>query len=74
VSGISQTFRNRLGSALHHDGRSMREISRTSGYSATYIKRLIDGMRSNPTLAFVEVISTTLNCDPAWMLGFKEEA
>jgi hypothetical protein len=52
----------------------MREISRTSGYSATYIKRLIDGMRSNPTLAFVEVISTTLNCDPAWMLGFKEEA
>ena len=73
MSDLPGAFRDRLRTAIAHDPRTMREISRISGYDEAYIRRLCNGERCNPTLAFVEVMSKTLNCDPAWMLGMKEK-
>lgn len=72
MSGISRTFRDRLKLALSEDTRSQREIARVSGYSDAYIRRIVTGRRSNPTLGFVETMSQMLGRDPAWMLGLKE--
>lgn len=72
MSGISQAFRDRLKLALSEDPRSQREIARVSGYNDGYIRRLLNGTRSNPTLGFIETMSLTLGRDPAWMLGLKE--
>jgi transcriptional regulator with XRE-family HTH domain len=66
-------FRERLRSAVQQTGKTWPELSARSGYSATYLQRLINGQRGNPTLDCVSALAETLNVKPAWLLGIDND-
>lgn len=70
---IAANFCERLNEAIKNDYRSLSQIARDSGYSVSYISRLLNGQRVNPTLFFVENIAGTLKCRISWLLGFDDE-
>lgn len=74
MTALHQAFRGRLVEAIQSDPRPIKEIARLSGYSAHHIREVRRGSKTNPTLAFVETMATTLGRSPAWMLGLEEAA
>ena len=60
MTALNERFRNNLIDAVKADGRSLAAIARRSGYDRNYIKRVMTGVRPNPTLQFVQVMSDTL--------------
>lgn len=66
-------FRERLRSAVEKADATWPEMAIRSGYSASYVQRLINGQKSNPTLACVSALAETLNVKPAWLLGVDND-
>lgn len=65
---LPATFRANLRAALEADPRPRKAIARTSGYSDSYIQRVVNGAKTNPTLLFVWCIAQTLGVDPLDLL------
>ena len=65
---LAQNFRANLRARVTDDPRSMRILADVSGYSASYIGRVMAGTMPNPTLLFVETMAATLNTTPTEML------
>ena len=72
MSSLYDTFRGRLRTAITEDGRSCAKLADRSGYSAYYLRSVLRGQKSNPTLLFVEVMADTLHVSKAWLLGMSE--
>lgn len=70
---IAATFCERLKEAIKNDYRSLSQIARDAGYNESYIRRLLNGKRVNPTLFFVENMAGTLKCRTSWLLGLDNE-
>jgi hypothetical protein len=66
--GITSTFRSRLKAEIASQNRSIRWLSWRSGYSEEYIRRILTGAKSNPSLLFVECLADSLEVDPLDLL------
>ena len=66
-----ELFRERLQAAIDSQDMTWPELAAKSGYSASYLQRLIGGHRSNPTLSCVAALAETLQVQPAWLLGVE---
>lgn len=64
-----ELFRDRLRAAIDSQDMTWPELAAKSGYSASYLQRLVGGHRSNPTLSCVAALAETLQVPPAWLLG-----
>lgn len=64
-------FLARLRDAIEHKNMTWPELAAKSGYSASYLQRLVLGQRSNPTLSCVAALAETLQVRPAWLLGVE---
>jgi transcriptional regulator with XRE-family HTH domain len=62
-------FSKRLQSAIDAKDMTWPELANKSGYSASYLQRLISGGRCNPTIACVAALAQTLDVAPSWLLG-----
>lgn len=70
---INLTFRKNLAAAIdRHPGTFVTLCNRT-GYSTSYVRRVLNGERVNPTLFFVECIAGALDVDPLELLGATSE-
>lgn len=67
-----QLFRERLRSAIDSNDSTWPELAMKSGYSVSYLQRLTQGDRCNPTIACVNALAETLNVKPSWLLGFDQ--
>ena len=63
MSALNERFRINLVNAIKADGRSVAAIARRSGYDRNYIYRVMHGIKPNPTLQFVDVMSDTRGKD-----------
>ena len=63
MSALNEKFRINLVKAIKADGRSLAAIARRAGYDRNYIYRVMTGIKPNPTLQFVDVMSDTLGKD-----------
>lgn len=63
MSALNHRFRINLAEAIAADGRSLAAIARKAGYDRNYIYRVMTGVKPNPTLQFVDVMSDTLGRD-----------
>lgn len=66
------TFGERLRQVLDARQRSIESVSYDSGYSVSYISRLINGKQSNPSLFFVECVSRALDVSPCFLAGWSK--
>lgn len=62
-------FRERLQTAIDSQNATWPELAAKSGYSVSYLRRLVQGHRVNPTLSCVAALAQTLDVKPAWLLG-----
>lgn len=69
---LPAVFRLQLRAALEADPRPRKAIAIESGYSESYIQRIVAGTKPNPTLLFVSCMAQTLKIDPLDLL--KEPA
>lgn len=67
-----QLFRERLRDAIDRHDSTWPELAMKSGYSVSYLQRLVRGDKNNPTIACVNVLAETLNVKPSWLLGFDQ--
>ena len=65
---LQEIFRAKFRARVLADPRSVRTLADVSGYSESYISRVINGSKPNPTLAFVETMAVTLNVPLADLL------
>lgn len=70
---INLTFRENLAAAIDRHPGSFVSLCHRTGYSASYVRRVLNGERVNPTLFFVECVAGALNVDPLKLLGAKSE-
>jgi len=68
---INSTFRDRLAQAIEADGRKRETIAERSGYSASYIRRILRGIQQNPTISFAAAMAETLSVSVSWLLGVE---
>lgn len=66
-------FQARLQQAVDQAGVTWPELAKRSGYSASYIQRLIKGDKCNPTVACVCALATTLDKPLPWLLGISDD-
>ena len=62
-------FSKRLQSAIDANDMTWPELASKSGYSTSYLQRLVSGERCNPTIACVAALSQSLDVAPSWLLG-----
>lgn len=72
MSRLGNAFAERLAQAIKADGRTLKAIARHAGYNEGYIRRVITGVRPNPTLEFVEVMAITLGRSVEWLIGLAD--
>lgn len=65
---LQEIFRTNFRARVDADPRSVRILADISGYSESYISRVVNGAKPNPTLAFVEAMAVTLNVPLADLL------
>lgn len=65
---LNITFRERLAEAIANYSGSFVGLCNRAGYSTSYVRRVMDGERINPTLSFVECMAGALNIDPLKLL------
>ncbi len=65
---MTSTFRSRLKAEIASQNRSVYWLARRSGYSEEYIRRILTGARTNPSLLFVECMAVSLEMDPLDLL------
>lgn len=70
---IPQIFASRLAQALERKRKymSFSAIAKKSGFSETYIRRVIKGQRPNPSLMFILVMAETLGESVDFLLGLN---
>lgn len=64
-----ELFRERLQAAIDSQDMTWPELAAKSGYSVSYLRRLVQGHRCNPTLSCVAALAETLQVPPARLLG-----
>lgn len=70
---LHQIFRENLRDAIVRHPATFISICNRSGYSPSYVRRFLDGDRSNPTLFFIECIADAVGAEPLELLGAKSE-
>lgn len=65
-------FRERLRQAIDAHESTWPELAMRSGYSVSYLQRLTQGDKANPTIACVAALAETLDVKPSWLLGFDQ--
>jgi len=65
---LYDTFCANLRDAIATEGYSIRTLALESGYSASYIQRVLAGVQRNPTLAFIECVAKVLGTTPQSMI------
>lgn len=69
---IGREFRSRLDAAIVGNGVTIPQLARRSGYSESYLRRLLVGKQNNPTIFAVATLAESLDCCPFWLLGTDE--
>lgn len=62
------TFCANLRTAIAAKDCSQGWLAEQSGYSISYIQRVLQGVQTNPTLSFVECVAKALDTTPAALL------
>lgn len=65
---LYDTFRANLSAAIAANECSQGWLAEQSGYSVSYIHRVLHGTQRNPTIGFVECIAAALGTTPLSML------
>lgn len=65
---LYQIFSANLQARMTAAGCSQSMLARQSGYSSSYVHRVLSGIQQNPTLAFVERVAAVLVTTPQAML------
>ena len=65
---LASTFSNNLQLAIRRSGKSKASVARKAGYSPSYLDRIINGERPNPSLYFVECMAQAVGVDPLSLL------
>lgn len=69
VMGLADVFRHNLRARRQEAGMSITQLAERSGYDRVYITRVELGRRTNPTLAFIEAMTGSLECSAKDLLG-----
>lgn len=65
---LPDTFRDNFRAAVEADPRPIKAIASASGYSETHVRRIMYGVKENPTLLFVHCLAETLGIHPLELL------
>ncbi len=65
---LPKIFCSNLRAAIDADPRSIKTLSNLAGYSESYVGRVLNGKKPNPTLLFVHCFAAALNRDPLDLL------
>lgn len=65
-------FVDNLRAAIAANGTTMTALARHSGYSASYLSRVLNGTMQNPTLQFVECMAKALDTTPLSLLTLQK--
>ncbi len=68
---LHNIFRENLRDAIATRQDTFISICNNAGYSTSYVRRFLDGDRSNPTLFFIECIADAVGTDPLELLREK---
>lgn len=68
---VHQTLAHNLRTAIDSSSLQIKQICHTSGYSPSYIGKVLAGM-ANPTLMFIDCMAKTLNVTPARLLNEEQ--
>jgi hypothetical protein len=69
---LHKVFRENLREEIVRHPDTFTSICNRSGYSTSYVRRFLDGDKSNPTLFFVQCISDAVGADPLKLLRKKQ--
>lgn len=72
---ITAVFSDRLKEAVNASkpAQPLKVIAHRAGYSKSYIKRLMSGRQSNPSIQAVEALATATGVSVAWLLGIVDQ-
>lgn len=65
---LARTFRDNLRAAVKDRKTSIKVVSYKAGYNYGYVRKVMSGCRTNPTIQFVEALAGALNMNPLDLL------
>ena len=65
---LAETFRQNLRAAIKAHPLPTKALSHKAGYNYAYVRKVMSGCKTNPTLQFVESLADVLGIPPTHLL------